>query len=161
MRSRASERGHTLIELMVVATLLGVLGIVFGLAGRYMSGETVRRRLRARVASELRMAVEFLREDLARAAKVGPRDGGGLLIYREAPVDGLENPKSWVADEPLEYVNKGGRLYRLDPGSLQALVVARHVSTFKAEMPDGLQTRLHIGVGEDQQERSVTLIWEP
>ena len=146
---------------MVVATLLGVLGIVFGLAGRYMSGETVRRRLRARVASELRMAVEFLRQDLARAAKVGPRDGGGLVIYREAPIDGLEYPKSWGIDEPLEYVAQGGQLYRLDPETLQPLVVARHISTFHAEQPDGLQTHLHIGVGEDLQERSVTLIWEP
>ena len=158
---RAQERGHTLIELMVVATLLGVLGIVFGLAGRYMSGETVRRRLRARVASELRMAVEFLREDLARAAKVSPRDGGGLLIFREAPIDGVEDPAAWVADDPVEYVAKDGRLYRLDPAGLQATVVARHVSTFEAEQPDGLQTRLHIGMGEELQERNVTLIWEP
>ncbi len=159
-RARASERGHTLIELTVVATLLGIFGVVFGLAGRYMSGQTVQLRLRARVASELRMALEFLRQDFARADTVVP-EKGRLRIVREDPITDLEDPKAWAPGTHVEYVEDEGRLVRIELDPPRKTVVARLISGFKVDQPDGFATHVTILAGEGLLERNVTLVWDP
>ena len=158
--ARTAERGHTLLELVVVATLIGIFGVVFGLAGRYMSGETVRLRLRARVASELRMALEFLRQDLARASKV-VAEKDTLRIIREDPIKGLESEKAWPAGTEIVYTTAEDRLIRASEVPASKTVVARLISWFEADQPDGYATHVRIGAGEGPLERSVTLIWDP
>ena len=155
------ERGHTLVEVLVTAILVAILGIVFGLAGRFMSGETVKLRKRARAVSELRMAVEYLRQDLARAQSAQAITDGGLRIVPEDPIADLEPPIDPATDRTIEYITSEGRLIRQDAGTETDTVVAVNLAAFDVDHPDGIQTRIYLSAGEGDLTRAVTLIWEP
>ncbi|MDJ0522913.1 MAG: hypothetical protein QNJ90_12665 [Planctomycetota bacterium] len=159
-RSR-SERGHTLLELTVAATLVAVLGVVFGMAGRFTSGETLRTRQRARAAGELHAVVEHLRQDLARAAVLEIEGSGALTITPERPIDGLEHNRDWSAADGLEYSLAEGKLYRTVLPHRESSVVAVGIEEFELTQPDGETTYVRIAAGEGLLRRQVTLVWGP
>ena len=146
---------------MITAVLVAILGVIFGLAGRFMSGETVKLRMRARAVGEPRMAVEYLRQDLARAATVLPMAEGGLRIVPEDPIADLEPPIDPETDRSIEYLASEGRLIRQDAEAEVDTVVAVNLTAFDIDQPDGVQTRIFLSAGEGHLERAITLIWEP
>jgi len=156
------ERGHTLLELVVAATLVAVLGVVIGLIGRYTSGETLHLRRRARTAGELHAAVEYLRKDLARAARVERHGRAGLRIFLERPMDGIEPAAAWAADARITYDRDDeGRLLRSERHQGESLVVAQDIRSFKPERREEGDLAIEVVAGADNVERRVTLIWVP
>ena len=161
-RRPSPERGHTLLELLVAASLVGVLGIVFGLAGRFTSGETMRMRQRARASGELHAVVEYLRQDLARASQITVERGDTLNVKPERPIAGLEDAKAWSASLRIEYSLDGERLLRTTQPERKQTVVALGITGFDVNRePADDQTTIVIAAGEGLQKRQVTLIWRP
>lgn len=161
-RVRIAERGHTLLELLIAASLVGVLGIVFGLAARFTSGETLRMRQRARASGELHAVVEYLRQDLARAAKVTTERGATLNVTPERPIAGLEDAKAWSASLRFEYSLDGDRLLRTVLPEREQAVVATGITAFEVTRePADDETYVVIAAGEGLLKRQVTLVWKP
>lgn len=154
------ERGHTLLELTVAATLVGVVGIVFGLAGRYTSGETMRLRQRARASGELHAVVEHFRQDLARSIGIKYDGAGRLYILPERPITSLESSKAWPDSAMVEYALDGERLVRTQHPDDVSTVVALGIKAFELNQGDSYELRIHIAAGEGTLRREVTLVWE-
>ena len=157
-RAARRRRGSTLPDVLCAASLVGIFASVAGGAARYMGQATSALRVRARVATELRMAAEFLRQDLGGAASVAESDGG-VWITRTEPVAKLQG--GWVtgADAGIEYVEVDGRLVRRDLADGTEIVVARGVAELVVAEPASDSTSVSITIGAGSEGRTVTLMW--
>ena len=152
-RSPSRSRGFTLLEILVVMTLLSVIMLALGSALRSI-GQTERsvdRRLER--SDEFRIAVEFLRSTLGRisASRVpnALRAGGSPYLIQASP-----NALDWVGILPARF-GAGGRSYfhlsvettsQAGEGP-QALVMRYMPYTGAAEFPDWSQAQVLYLVG--------------
>ena len=120
IRARRSCRGFTLVELLVVMTLLSLVMLALGGALRGMAQTEERVDARLDKADEFRVAVSFIRSTLGRASTrklEGSPDNPGPL-----PFVATSNAVMWVGIMPPRY-GAGGRHFFLleqDKGTLNA-----------------------------------------
>ncbi len=133
-------RGFTLLELAVASLLVAILALATGAANRATARATIALRDRARAVTELRMAVEWLRQDFGGARGARAAGGGTLEI---TPVRGT----------PLLYRRDGRRLLR------DGTAVALEVGAFEVSALPGGRTRIALATGSGDAACAMTLFW--
>jgi len=133
-------RGFTLLELAAATLLVTVLALVTGAAHRATAGATIALRDRARAVTEVRAAVEWLRQDL----------GGARGVHRHA-------------SETLSIAGVGGAsvLYRRDGRRLlrEGIAVALEIAAFEITALPGGGTRIGLAAGSGDSRCEMTLLW--
>ena len=154
------RRGYTLLELVLTALSVAVLAIVVGAAWGLFTPAIYSLRDRTRGVTELRMALEYLRQDFAGVEAALPTLDGNLMITRNKSVAKLEGGWQAGMDQGVEYAFSAGRLVRRDVKPNTEVVVALNLNSFVVDQPDPSTTRVVLSAGEGQGVRTVTLLWE-
>ncbi|MFC5500507.1 type II secretion system protein J [Caenimonas terrae] len=109
MRGRRSARGFTLVEILVVMTLMSVVMLALGAAMRTIAQTEERVDQRLQRDDEMRVATSFLSSTLGR---ISPRRsptlaaaGGNVPLFAAAPAQVM-----WVGVMPARY-GAGGRYF--------------------------------------------------
>ena len=158
MPRRARETGLTLVELLVVASIAGLLVNVAMIAWRPMSASTLALRDRAQASAELHLVVEALLADLGGAATALPGVDGELLVTREQAVAELAG--AWDGgDAGIVYELLDGALLRRDEALDLEVVLADGIASFDVTRVSGTETHIALSAGSGSSERSVELIW--
>jgi type II secretory pathway pseudopilin PulG len=161
MADRSSNRraGFTLTELLVVSVLMMALALVTTQVWRFLSADMTDLAARARLAKELRLAVESIREDMGSVVGATPVGTGGVLLCK----DGGPSPNDeadWAEpDRVVQYYFGDGKLFRLDQSTGAEIVVAGDVSSFTVEDLTESLIRMVIQVRRGDLSRQVTLLW--
>lgn len=144
--SVALQRGFTLVELLVVMTLLSL--IVLALSSALQSMAQTQERLDARLTrtDDLRVTSGFLQDVVGRIAKHRKSGaipaGGNPFLF-----DGQSGEMSWIGIMPARY-GAGGRYFlRLaleDEAGVSALVLRYAVWKDDATLPDWAQADRHV-----------------
>ena len=126
-RRRAATRqsGHTLVELIVVTTLMAMITVLIAQAWRPIGHSTAELRQEATGLVELRIALAYLRQDLGGAERVRRIEGGALQVEREPEAlarYGLGTPRR---DPGVEYALADGALVRKDRHTGESFAVAQ------------------------------------
>jgi prepilin-type N-terminal cleavage/methylation domain-containing protein len=160
MKSSRRRGGYTLIEVLLASTLLGGFAVVAAGAARFMGVATSHLRERTRAATELRMAVEYLLQDLGGAVTATRTAAGALRITRDETVARLAD--GWIvdADAGIEYRLDADRIVRMDLASGEEVVAARKAAAFVVDEPAVDETTIEIAVGEPSERRTLTLAWK-
>ncbi|MBL7009219.1 MAG: hypothetical protein ISR76_09490 [Planctomycetes bacterium] len=157
-RSR-SRSGHTLSEMVIVGMIVALIATYATRAWNPIGDSIVGLRERAVASSELRLAVEYLREDFGGAAAVVEESGEKLLIRREEAVAFVGGVPVGTADPGIRYWLDEDRLVRKDLWTLQEFVVARRVGSFQITRFHGIEYRVALTAGADSDQRTITLAW--
>lgn len=162
-RPKQSRRsGHTLIELMVVTTLMTLLTFLVAQIWRPLTFNTSKLRDRAVASTEIALAADFLRKDFGGALSAKEISEQALSITREFDVaDRLKSMASGDVDPGIEYRFADGGLMRRDLHLKEEVQVAHGISDFVVRRrPNG---ELHIEMtGESGNDQcTMTLIWSP
>lgn len=159
-RPQTSTRsGHTLIELVVVVTLLSIGGTlaVRGMIPFYGALEAMKSR--AESAQELMLAREFLRADLSAAVSAVATKGGALQIVRESAAVQRDGLKAGKNDPGVTYQVQNGKLVRADELLGESLVVANGIAGFTVTQVSASETRIQVQDGKGKDKHSITLVW--
>jgi prepilin-type N-terminal cleavage/methylation domain-containing protein len=162
MNAPARRRGYTLVELLIVTILVSVLaGVVLG-AMHFMVTTTYGLRERTTGITQLRMIVEYIRQDTGAARSVLPAGSSAFHIEREEAAAKLDGAWADGADAGIDYSFAEGVLTRTDVAREQSVVVASQLSEFSAEQVEGqpAETRIHLGFGSGEELRAVHLVWK-
>ncbi len=154
---RGPRAGHTLVEMIVVTTLLALVTMLAAKAWAPLGKGTFGMRDRVVASTELRVAMEFLRRDLGAAKKVVWTSDGTLLIERETAAATLAGYPPPRKDPGIHYRLKDDLLLRRETISVGEIVVARSLSDFdlSRHKKGGLLIRLAAGKGEDAKDLSL------
>ncbi|MBC8328562.1 MAG: type II secretion system protein [Planctomycetes bacterium] len=158
-RPRRRRSGHTLVEMVIVGMIVALVATFATRAWNPIGDSIVGLRERATASSELRLAVEYLREDFGGAAEVAEETGEKLLIRREAAVAFVAGVPSGTADPGIRYWLDEDRLVRRDLWSRDEFVVARKVGSFQITRFHGIEYRVALTAGADSDQRTITLAW--
>ncbi|MCE9635997.1 MAG: hypothetical protein K8T90_09845 [Planctomycetes bacterium] len=159
MRARTRCSGHTLADVLVASVLVGIFATISGGAARFMGVATSSLRDRARATGELRMATEYLRQDLGAAASLARTEDGALHIVREEAYARLFGGWTDGADAGVTYERRGQRLFRIDVASDTEVVAALDLHEFTVEERALDETAVLITAGTGSEARSLTLLW--
>jgi hypothetical protein len=160
-RTIGPRAGLTLAELVISATVSCLVVVLAAQAWKPASESIVALQDSAITASELRMAVESLMQDLGAATSATPSAGGGLLILREETVAELEGGSTGAGDAGIQYTFADGQLTRHDVASGRERVVASHLRLFELTDLGSGSTQIQVGGGTGLGDRKVTLVWQP
>lgn len=161
-RASGAQAGFSLVEILVVTTLMALLTALIAAAWRPIGQASARLRDEASGLTELRLAVEALRFDLGAAEALEPNGDHGLRIRRErfgrlpggrllARQDGAET----------EYRLVDGDLLRRDAESDTTYAVAHGLNRFESRRDgDGL-IRIRLAVLDGSAEQEIELVWVP
>ncbi len=163
-RSRHHGRAFTLVELLVTAVIMTMLTLMTAQVWRYFSVEMTNLAARARVAQELRFAMESICEDLGATvgAVIVEPDRVRLCKDAGAQPDGVAN---WAPpDIMVEYYLVGTQLIRYDTSSGSQIVMADSVNRFHVDSHSGgtevlMGIKIRRGDHEERVEHRVHLIW--
>jgi prepilin-type N-terminal cleavage/methylation domain-containing protein len=144
-RSRG-QSGFTLLELLIAATLSVVLTLITAHFWSYFSRQLTDLNARARVAQELRLAVNSIRRDMGPAVGATAVDTDQMLLCLDP-------------DTLVTYALVGGQLVRQDASAGTVVVVADHVAAFTAQDLTESLRQMTITVTRDDISRQVTLLW--
>lgn len=144
-KSVGAGRGFTLVELLVVISLLSLVMLAMASALRTMAQTEERVDLRLQRNDEMRVAGDFLRDILGRisARKLAAPvvDGGSQFAFT-----GEERELNWIGIMPARY-GAGGRYHfrlSLDAASEGRALVVRFVPwTGDSQPPDWAQATAH------------------
>lgn len=124
-RSPRTSAGFTLVEILVVMTLLSVVMLALGAAMRTMAQTETRVDERLQHADEMRVAANFLSSSLSRISprksEVTTRVGSSLYLFVGAP-----DTVMWIGVMPARYGAGGRHFFRLgveQVGAGRALVI--------------------------------------
>jgi hypothetical protein len=160
-RTHAPRAGLTLAELVISATVSCLVVVLAAQAWKPASESIVALQDGATTASELRMAVEILMQDLGAATSATPSAAGGLLVLREESVAELEGGSTGAGDAGIQYTFADGMLTRHDVASGRERIVASHLRAFDITDLGSGSTEIQIGGGSGLEDRKVTLVWQP
>ncbi len=153
-----AERGHTLVELLVVVTISAILVNIAMLAWKPISASTLSLRDRASEDAELRFAVEALLADFGGADAALPTLDGDLRITREQAVAELAG--AWDGDDDgIVWSLTDGDLIRHDEALDTEIVMASGLTGFVVTRPGDAETHVLLSAGSGAGARSVTLAW--
>lgn len=139
-------RGFTLLEILVVMTLLSVVMVALGSAMRLMAQTETRIDQRLARADEFRVAVGFLRSTLGRVSAQkaeAPPQPDTLPFLFSAGASAVE----WVGIMPARYGAGGRSFFRLaveGTGSNSALVIRFQPMGDAAVLPDLSQAQARV-----------------
>jgi len=157
-RSRG-QSGFTLLELLIAATLSVVLTLITAHFWSYFSRQLTDLNARARVAQELRLAVNSIRRDMGPAVGATAVDTDQMLLC----LDGGDVPNGTAEwgdpDTLVTYALVGGQLVRQDASAGTVVVVADHVADFTAQDVTESLRQMTVTVTRDDISRQVTLLW--
>ncbi len=162
LQNRKTEYGHTLVELMVVTTLMTMLTFMIAQVWRPIAVSTTTLRERAVASTEVGLAAEFLRKDFGGASTAKDVTETRLLIKREFEVaDRMKSMATGDEDPGVEYYLEDAGLMRRDLLLNQEVQVAHGLTTFEVgRAPDG-DLKIQLGSGEGKNAHQLTLIWSP
>ncbi len=158
-RSRHDGRAFTLVELMVASLLMTVLTVMTAQVWRFFSTEMKDLAGRARVAQELRFAMESICEDMGATVGAIVVEPDRVRLCKDAgtPPDGVAN---WAPpDIMVEYYLVGTQLVRDDTSSGSQIVMADSVSQFAVQDVSGTVVQMDIEMTRGDVSRQVTLMW--
>ena len=158
-RSTHTRTGFTLMELLITAGLSAGLAMATAHFWRYFSYQLKDLNARARVAQELRLAVDGITRDMGPAVGATPVGTDQVMICQDGGdiPDGLAG---WgEPDRLVIYSLVGGQLLREDQSSGVEIVIADGVSTFIVEDVTPSVMRISVTVSRDGISRGVKLIW--
>lgn len=154
---RRGARGHTLLELTLVAVLLSILGVLVMRGSKPMVASALALRDRSLSTNELRLAIESILDDLGDADDA-EKQGNKLRIERSEEYLSALGLWSGSKDDGVEYDRSGTDLVREDLQADTEVVVARDVTRFNVRKV-GSTLRVLIGTGSGSGERTLTLYW--
>lgn len=158
-RSRHHGRAFTLVELLVTSVIMTALTVMTAQVWRYFSTEMTDLAGRARVAQELRFAMESICEDMGATvgAIVVEPDRVRLCKDAGAQPDGAPN---WAPpDIMVEYYLAGTQLVRDNTSSGSQIVMADSVSQFAVLDVSGTVVQMDVEITRGDVARRVTLMW--
>lgn len=156
--NRKVRSGHTLVEMVVVGTILALVATFSARAWGPIGGSIVGLRDRAVGAAELRVAVAWLLSDLGAADRVEKHDDV-LRIRREAAAVRTLVGAGGDEDRGLEYSVRDGLLRRKDRLTGEEFVVARAVREFQLRPSGAHDLRISLTAGQEEDLRTITLLW--
>jgi type II secretory pathway component PulJ len=161
MRARCSSArsGHTLVELVVVVTLLSIGGTLAVRGTIPFYGALDAMKSRADSAQELMLAREFLRADLSAAVSAVATKSGSLLIVRENAAARRSGLQAGEIDPGVSYLLQGDKLLRVDALLGESIVVADGMAGFTVTQVSASETRIQVQDGRGQDRHSITLVW--
>jgi prepilin-type N-terminal cleavage/methylation domain-containing protein len=153
------DRGFTLLELLIAATLAAGLTLITAHFWSYFLRQMQDLNDRARMAQELRFAVDSIRHDMGAAVGATPMGDGRLLLCKDggAIPDGL--PEWGAPDSLVTYSLVNGQLLREDGSSGVTVVIADKVSAFTVEDVTASLLRMNLAVTRRDMSRQVYLLW--
>lgn len=159
-RFRHHGRAFTLVELLVVSVLMTVLTLMTAQVWRYFSTEMKDLAGRARVAQELRFAMESICEDMGATVGAIVVEEGRIRLCKDAgdEPDGVAN---WAfPDIMVEYYLDGTQLVRDDTSSGSQIVMADSVSAFAVQdISGGTVVQMDVEMTRGDVSRQITLMW--
>ena len=160
MSDRRTDRctGFTLLELLIAAMLSIGLAMVTAQFWVYFSRQLGDLKARARVAQELRFAVDTMARDMGAAVGATPIGSDGVLVCKD---DGDANGLAeWAApDKLIRYSLVDGQLVREDQTSGVEIVVADNVSVFAVEDVSASVLQMTITVERGDVSRQAAMLW--
>ncbi len=157
-QARSARAGHTLVELVVVVTLLSIGGMLAVRGTIPFYGALDAMKSRADSAQELLLAREFLRADLSAAVSAAPTKSGSLRIVREGAAARRLGLAVGAADPGVTYWLANGQLLRADALLGESLVIADGMAGFTVTQPAAGETRIQVQGGRGKDVHSVTLV---
>jgi len=157
--SRGATAGHTLVELVVVTTLMALLTVLIAQAWKPIGHATANLREEAVGLTELRLGLAYLREDLGAAKRLSETDRDVLHIEREPHAlsrYGLGEPRT---DLGVNYSYAEGTLLREDRYTGESFAVARGLSGFKVEPRANGGARIVLSTKAGTEEKSLEVVW--
>lgn len=146
--TRRSNSGFTLVEILVVMTLMSVVMLALGSAMRTIAQTEERVDQRLHRADEMRVAVSFLSSTLgrisARRSQTPTQVGSSLLLF-----SGLPGEVMWIGVMPARYGAGGRYFFRLglEPaGQGSNLVIRFSPWTAAGGFPDWSQAQSRVMV---------------
>jgi hypothetical protein len=156
---RRAQAGHTLVELVVVTTLMALLTALIAQAWKPIGHSTANLRREAVGLTELRLGLAYLREDLGAATRLTETDRDVLHIEREPHTlsrYGLGEPGT---DLGVNYSFVEGTLIREDRYTGESFAVARELSGFKVEAQANGGARIVLSAKAGAEEKSLEVVW--
>ena len=149
-RAPSPARGFTLVELLVVSTLMLLLAMLTASMWTYFSAQATELGDRTRAAAELRMALSAVSDDMGSVVWASPM-GTSLVLCRLGP----------PGQEPLivQYSVENGLLVRTEQVSGLAVPLAGHVGSISAENVTDSLMRVVLTVSCGKTQRQSTLYW--
>jgi len=135
------------------------LALIMAQVWRSVSLDGAELTARARLARELRFAVETLSRDMGAAVGAMPVGGSRVLICRDWGQTPNGQADWGEPDRMVEYYVSDGQLVRLDQSAGTELVIAEDVSAFTAENVTASLLRMIVEVERAGISRQVTLMW--
>lgn len=161
-RNSSRRSGHTLIELMIVTTLMTLLTFLVAQVWRPLTSSTAMLRDRAIASTEISLAAEFLRKDFGGALSAQDISEQTLMIQREFDVaDRLKSMASGDVDPGVEYRFHDGGLMRRDFHLNEEVQVAHGITTFAVKRKPNGDLTIELGSDAGKEEHKMTLIWSP
>ncbi len=151
--------GFTLTELLVVSVLMAWLTLMTAQMWRYFSSEMADLAGRARVAQELRFAVESICQGMGATVGAVVVEDDRITFCKDAGAqpDGVPN---WTPpDIMVEYYLSNGQLVSYETTSGSQIVIADSVSQFAVRNVTESVLEMVIGVQRGDVQRQVTLLW--
>lgn len=156
---RRKQSGHTLVELLVVTTLMSLLTTLIAQAWRPIGKSTAELRATAVGLSEMRLALDFLRQDLGCAQRVMRAEGAEVRIEREGTALARFGRGVPERDPGVTYALRAGQLLRTDLYTNETFAVARDIRHFQFKALSNGAASLELKVQDGDGERSLELIW--
>lgn len=153
-----NANGHTLLEHAVAAAVFAVVGTTAAGGWKAAHGSSADLAHRARALTELRLAVESLRNDTAAAAGVEVLPPDAMRIVREPAAAALAGVNN--ADPGILYSWDLGTLVRRDLALGSRGLVATGLTRFDTSVR-GDHGMIVLAAGIGNGERTVTLRWQP
>ncbi|MCE5325302.1 MAG: type II secretion system GspH family protein [Planctomycetaceae bacterium] len=145
----STRAAFTLLELMVVATLMTLVTAISAQFWRYFSVQLTDVSQRSTAAQELQFAVESLRADLGMVRQVTAVTQTRMRIYT-GPAGN---------EEEIDYWLEGKRLFRQDVATGQSVPLAGNVSEFQVQNITPTSVRIVTAVTRGSVVRRATMIW--
>ncbi|MCE5277736.1 MAG: type II secretion system protein [Planctomycetaceae bacterium] len=146
---RRASGGFTLLELMVVATLMTMVTAISAQFWRYFSVQLTDAADRTTAAQELQFAIESLRQDLGMVRHVTTPGQTRMRIYTGPAGD----------EDEIEYSLEAGRLIRTDVAAAASVPMAGGVSQFLVQHLTESSVRITLVVTRGGVTRRATMIW--
>jgi len=152
--------GHTLVEMMVVVTILALVLSLVARAQKPFSLGVMTLQDRNSTSTELHLAVDYLSMDLGAAKKVQRESTSKILIRREIGSARRAGMPEGGVDPGIRYSFENSNLVREDLISKEKMVVAVGMTGFSVAPIRGGETKLVLsdGIAKDDQ-HTVTLVW--
>lgn len=155
----AQQAGHTLVELVVVTTLMALLTVLIAQAWRPLGHSTANLREEAIGLTELRLGLAYLRQDLGAAKRLNETDRDVLLVEREPHTlarYGLGEPRT---DLGVRYELQEDTLIREDRYTGEKFAVARGLSGFRVQPQGNGGARIVLSAKAGSEEKSLEVVW--